>query len=98
MYLERVLRRSLMTVPLSSWRHGRTVTVTRSVSLVELLIDAVPTVPTFAECSRTAGVMESPPAACAVALEPRTPAQATTTGTAKRRVFTENIGNPPVRL
>src|SRR3954447_4783423 len=93
-YRDSVVRVSTITLPKSSWRHGRTVIVTRSVSLVVLLTVSEPTVPRLAVCSRAAGVTEMPPAACAVAAEPKTPAQATTIGTARRRDFTDTIREP----
>ena len=43
------------------WIHGRTTTVTRSVSFVVFLTVNVPTVPRFAVCSSTAGVIDTPP-------------------------------------
>src|SRR3954467_15158999 len=86
---------SPITVPLSCWRQGRTVTVTFSVSLVVLLRVIEPTVPTLVVCSSTAGVTDRPPAACAVAAVPSMPAQATTTGAARRRVLTDTIRDPP---
>src|SRR4051812_16014586 len=93
-YFDSVERMSISTFPASCWRHGRTVTVTRSVSLVWLLRLSEPTVPRFAVCSSAAGVTDNAPAACAVADEPSTPAQATTIGTARRRVFTDTIREP----
>ena len=49
------------------WLHGRTVTVTRSVSFVVFLTVNVPTEPRLAVASTVAGVIETPPcwAACA---------------------------------
>ena len=49
------------------WIHGRTLTVTRIVSLVVFLTVIVPTAPRFAVVSTEAGVIETPPcwAACA---------------------------------
>ena len=43
------------------WIHGRTVTVTRSVSFVVFLTVNVPTVPRLAVVSTVAGVIETPP-------------------------------------
>src|SRR4051812_20414215 len=91
-YLESVVRMSMTTSPKSSWRHGRTVTVTLRVSLVVLLKVKEPTVPRLAVCSSAAGVTDSPPdCACALVEPASTPAQARTIGTARRRVFTDTI-------
>src|SRR5690349_3024469 len=60
-YRVRFARGSETTVPLSCCRHGRTVTVTRSVSLVVLLRVSDPTVPSLARFSRLAGVTDRPP-------------------------------------
>src|SRR3954451_17435317 len=91
-YFDSVERMSMTTLPKSSWRHGRTVTVTRSVSLVVLFRVKEPTVPRLAVCSSAAGVTDSPPDwACAFAEPASRPAQARTIGTARRRDFTDTI-------
>src|SRR5262249_36210342 len=91
-YFDRVERMSITTLPNSSWRQGRTTTLTFSVSLVVLFNVRDPTVPRFAVFSSAAGVTDKPPLwACAVAVEPSTPAQATTIGTARRGVSTDTI-------
>jgi len=63
--------------------------------LVELLSLIEPTFPIFAVRSTTAGVTDSPPAACAVAALPRTPTQAIITGAARSRVFTDTMREQP---
>src|SRR4051794_6998452 len=98
-YLESVVRMSMTTLPNNSWRHGRTTTLTRRVSLVVLLSVREPTVPFLAVCSSAAGVTDNPPLwACAVAALPNTPAHATTIGTARRRVFRDTIREPSTTL
>src|SRR4051794_20819512 len=98
-YLDSVARGSISTRPPSSCRHGRTTTVTLSVSFVVLLSVREPTVPRLAVCSSAAGVTDNPPLwACAVAALPNRPAQATTIGTARRRVFIDTIREPSTTL
>ena len=61
-YGDRLARVLSTTPPVARfWIHGRTLTVTRIVSLVVFLTVTEPTVPRFAVFSTSAGVIETPP-------------------------------------
>src|SRR5262245_11756029 len=61
-YADRLARVLSTTLPLARfWIHGRTLTVTRMVSLVVFLTVTEPMLPFFAVFSTTAGVIETPP-------------------------------------